>query len=228
MSKQTLVVNLFAGPGAGKSTYAALLYGRLKQEGVNAELVPEYAKDLTWEERKEALANQPYVTAKQIWRIQRLVGKVDVVVTDSPILIGLVYPSEHCTPAWERYVVETHTTLDSLNLFLVRNDHFHRYLEAGRSQTQRQAETKDGEINDMLNRLGVGIYYAHVHEDTLEFIFQTVMAEIARRDGAKALPLCPGCEHEVTEGPPPSDLSGRAWHLNCAKRALSQYNAELP
>lgn len=34
-----LVINVFAGPGAGKSTTAALVFGLLKSAGVNAELV---------------------------------------------------------------------------------------------------------------------------------------------------------------------------------------------
>lgn len=43
----TLVVNLFGGPGSGKSTGAAYVFARLKMLGYNAELVTEFAKDKT-------------------------------------------------------------------------------------------------------------------------------------------------------------------------------------
>lgn len=41
----TIVVNLFGVPGAGKSTGAAYIFYRLKINGINAELVTEFAKD---------------------------------------------------------------------------------------------------------------------------------------------------------------------------------------
>ena len=59
--------------------------------GVNTELVTEFAKDLTWEERKDALKNQLYVSGNQAFRLSRLNGKVDVVITDSPLPLGLFY-----------------------------------------------------------------------------------------------------------------------------------------
>lgn len=43
-----IVVNLYGGPGVGKSTGAAYVFARLKEAGVVAELVTEFAKDLTW------------------------------------------------------------------------------------------------------------------------------------------------------------------------------------
>lgn len=66
-----LVVNLFGGPGSGKSTCAAGVFTLLKLSGVNAELVTEYAKDLTWEKRHVTLANQHYIFGKQLQRLKR-------------------------------------------------------------------------------------------------------------------------------------------------------------
>ena len=51
--KDTLVVNLFAGPGAGKSTGAAYIFSMLKMAGIDTEYVNEYAKDKVWEDNKE-------------------------------------------------------------------------------------------------------------------------------------------------------------------------------
>lgn len=40
-----LVVNVFGVPGAGKSTGAAYIFSKLKMNGINAELITEFAKD---------------------------------------------------------------------------------------------------------------------------------------------------------------------------------------
>lgn len=55
-SKSTIVVNLFAGPGAGKSTGAAYIFAMLKMHGIDCELVTEFAKDKTWEHNSKALS----------------------------------------------------------------------------------------------------------------------------------------------------------------------------
>ena len=88
---RTLVVNFFAGPGAGKSTLAAGLFYKLKQRGINAELVREYAKELVWSGDYYTLSRQLVVSAEQYRRQCVLYGKVPVIVTDSPIILGCIY-----------------------------------------------------------------------------------------------------------------------------------------
>ena len=46
---KTIVINLFGAPGAGKSTGAAYIFALLKMAGIEAELVTEFAKDITRE-----------------------------------------------------------------------------------------------------------------------------------------------------------------------------------
>ena len=97
--KNTLLVNLYAGPGAGKSTGAAYIFAKLKMAGVDCEYVSEYAKDRVWQEDQFPLQHcQLYVTGKQCLKITRLLGKVDVVVTDSPIAIGAMYNKRKTIP----------------------------------------------------------------------------------------------------------------------------------
>ena len=88
---KTIVINLFAGPGCGKSTTASGVFSELKRIGVNCEYVQEYAKDLVWGKNFKALSNQIHVYGEQHNRIFRLKGEVDVIITDSPPVMGMVY-----------------------------------------------------------------------------------------------------------------------------------------
>ena len=90
-SMVTKFINIYGGPGSGKSTTAARLFGEMKVAGYDVELVTEVAKDLVWEGRTDTLSIQPYVTLKQYRNIMRLKDKVEYVITDSPIRLGLIY-----------------------------------------------------------------------------------------------------------------------------------------
>ena len=90
MSK-TIVVNLFGPPCAGKSTCAAYIFAALKMQGVNCELVTEYAKDKTWEHNNTAIACQEYVFGNQSYRMARCRDDVDVIITDSPLPLSIIY-----------------------------------------------------------------------------------------------------------------------------------------
>ena len=150
--KRPLVVNLFAGPGAGKSTGAAFLFGFLKLHKVNVELVTEFAKELAWEGDKEFMANnQVYITGQQIRRMNRLVGKVDVIITDSPIELGSLYTEDDTLKQlclsegrkWDR----------RLDFFVER---VKPYNPSGRNQTLEEAQKLDQQIRDTVpNMLSV-------------------------------------------------------------------------
>lgn len=56
----TLVVSLFGGPDADKSTLAHRLYADLAMAGRLVEYVPEFAKELVWRDRRDLRsASQP-------------------------------------------------------------------------------------------------------------------------------------------------------------------------
>lgn len=160
-----IVINLFGGPGVGKSTVAAGLFYRLKQAGFNAELVTEYAKDLTWESREEALQNQPSVLGEQHARLWRLRDKVDVVVTDSPLLLTVFYNQGRWTtlPALAE---ELHHSYESIN-FLLERDPDIPYDPRGRNQgTLSMAEEIDRGLEEMLRTRGIKFDFVPV-KDTL-------------------------------------------------------------
>lgn len=143
---KTLVLNLFAGPGAGKSTTAAGVFFELKTLGINCELVTEYAKDLVWEKRHSTFEDQIYLFAKQYHRIFRLLNRVSVVITDCPILLTPIYDYEK-RPTLEALVVEEHNKMWTYNAFIQRKKKFN---PKGRNHNEDEAKELDKHIMDIL------------------------------------------------------------------------------
>lgn len=141
------VINIFGGPGAGKSTTAAGLFFEMKKRQIEVELVTEYAKDMTWEKRHNVLSDQLYILAKQNRRVQRLAGQVEWVITDSPLLLGLVYKTENYFSTFDDFVMEVFNGYDNHN-FLIGRDF--EYQAAGRNQTLEQAVEVDSMMKNML------------------------------------------------------------------------------
>lgn len=146
-----LVVNIFAGPGTGKSTCASLLFGKLKVAGINAEYVSEFAKDLTWEGRSKALECQPYIMAKQLWKLHRLQGQVEVAITDSPLMLAHVYGARAYSKNFGAFVFDAHKKFDNLNFHLQRDPEAHPFNPKGRSQDEEEAKQIDTDIFWMLS-----------------------------------------------------------------------------
>lgn len=153
-----LIVALYGGPGTGKSTTAAIVFGILKQKGYSVELVHEVAKDFTWEERWQTLTHQPYVVAKQLRNYDRCYGKVDVIVTDTSSLLGLIYMGSELPPevahAFRSWVVADWKARRTLNVFLHR-DPSRPYDTAGRKESLAEAQVIDSRTLGLLYALSV-------------------------------------------------------------------------
>jgi guanylate kinase len=136
----TLVVNLFAPPGSGKSTTAAGIFYLLKIKGLNCELVSEYAKDKTWEESFNVLNNQLYLLGKQHHRLFRLLNKVDVIITDSPLFMQQIYTKDNVLDDFIKYEF---SKFNNLNFYINR---VKPYNPKGRNQTENESDVLGGEI----------------------------------------------------------------------------------
>ena len=142
---KTHLVNLYGGPGSGKSTIAAHIFAMLKHGGVNAEYVQEYAKDLVWADTPATLDYPIALFGEQHTRIARLWGKVDVIVTDSPILLCAYYAGTvervYNSPQFQALALAEHARFaPSLNVWIRRTK---PYEPAGRVQSESQAHRVD-------------------------------------------------------------------------------------
>lgn len=142
-----LIINLYGGPGTGKSSLAAGLFSELKWRGRTTEMALEFAKDKVWERSTAVLNNQIYIFGKQHHRIWRLRDQVEVVVTDSPLLLSLIYGAENTSKQFHELVLHEHRELRNLNVFLER---LKAYNPKGRLQTEEEAKNIDGRVRSML------------------------------------------------------------------------------
>lgn len=167
--KQTLVINLIGGPGSGKSTCASGIFYQLKKLGINCELALEFAKDKVWEESIKILDDQLYVFGKQYHKLFRLNGKVDVIITDSPLLISILYnktPSEY----FNKLVIEQYHTFNNLLFFINRAEN---YQTEGRLQTKEESEGLDNIIKEILQDNNIS-YDEIACENAVEHIVNVV------------------------------------------------------
>lgn len=172
MSKNTITVNLLAGPGSGKSTIAAGLFHELKMKSFECELVTEFAKYLTWEENFTALEHQYYVTAKQMHREYVVHGKVDVLITDSPTIIGLLYykePNVEIKTHFENFVVSSFKSKRNLNFFLERKK---KYNPNGRNQTEEEAIKIDEVTKQLLTNWNIPFETIPGQKESIDYIIQ--------------------------------------------------------
>ena len=173
-NKKTLVVNLYGGPGTGKSTNAAGLFHRLKTMGIDCEMVREYAKDLVWEERTVEFGNQISILGKQIKRIESLIGKVDTIITDSPVLLSGYYNNFYNKDAFDKIMLETQKRYNSLDIFLVRKK---KYNPNGRNQTKEQAEEIDGGVRNYLDKLNIPYEVVDADDKCIDRLVELVKAK---------------------------------------------------
>lgn len=136
--QKPVVINLAGAPGAGKSTGAAKLFCELKMLGINCELVGEFAKDKTWEHNSTALSCQEYVFGKQSYRLARCRNEVDVIITDSPLPLTLIYNSnEAIAKPLEELVMAVFNSYENINFFINRTK---PYNPKGRNQTAEESD----------------------------------------------------------------------------------------
>lgn len=147
----TVVVNMFAGPGAGKTTCAWEIASALKKRGRVVEYVSEVAKEYVWDENTEMLdgsiKNQRSLFEEQDRRVQRLMGKVEVIVTDSPILLNAIYLKEK-NADFNNEVINRFKKQRNFNVFVERGK---KYEKEGRIHNYEESLNIDKQIQDLLS-----------------------------------------------------------------------------
>lgn len=166
--RNTIVINLFGGPGSGKSTTAAGLFYFFKLFGLSCELCTEWIKECVYEGRKEPFDNQIYTFAKQHKRLLDLENKVDFIITDSPILLSSVYGQHvHEKEQFDEFVLLQYMKFHNYDVFLQRPTNFE---ESGRVHNKETSIQKDREIRNLLKSYGITYNYIETSVNTISEI----------------------------------------------------------
>ena len=146
------LINLFGSPGAGKSTGAAYISAKLKMRGIEAELITEHAKDKVWENSLDVLKNQLYIVGQQSLRTTRLDGKVEVAVTDSPLMLSILYREHFLYPEFDNLIYKVFSSYDNINYFIERDK---PYNPKGRLQSEKESDELSLRTIQMLDKYNI-------------------------------------------------------------------------
>ena len=151
------IINLFGGPGIGKSTQASGLFTEMKKHHMRVEYTYEFPKEVAWEGNVSQLRDQFFITANQHRNISRLYGKVDYIIVDSPIVLGCFYEQRYGNdyPAsfygmsgLSNFLWKLFKQYDNINILLKRNNE--TYDPNGRLQNLQEAQEIDEDIRQTL------------------------------------------------------------------------------
>jgi len=166
MSKTIRRICLFSGPGAGKSTLAARIFAEMKMLHYQVEHVTEYIKMWSYQNRFPVSFDQCYVFGHQLHREDDMLKHVQLVVTDSPMLLNVGYAKYYNCPFWESLLAITklfESTFPSLNFFLPRRTDF---KAEGRYQGLEESIKIDSYMKNMMVQ---HLDQSHCHYDISDF-----------------------------------------------------------
>lgn len=145
-----LVINMYGGPGRGKSTTAYKLIGLLKHNDYKSELVTEYVKHSAYIGNNFEIQDQIFLLAQHNHRLRILEQQVDIIVTDGSLLNTLAYCTRDDQKVERDLSMELYNRYDNIGFIVPRKTNYMRY---GRSQTKEEAMDLDTKIFDAISYL---------------------------------------------------------------------------
>ena len=176
---RTVLINLYGGPGSGKSTVAAALFYFLKRKGYVAEIITEYAKEYAWKGEPITPAVQIDLLEKEFLRIYRRLGKVQYIITDTPLHIAGYYA---CTMGLMDVTLWylrrlNNLVMNQIHIPLVRPK---AYDSLGRFENEEEAIALDTKQIEFLKATGYsGVIYSRqkIDEQSLLSLVDKILME---------------------------------------------------
>ena len=184
-------VNVFGGPGSGKSTMAYAVAAELKARGYTAECVGEVAKDCIYDAARGdqeaarlldgSVESQEELYRRQSARERRLDGLVQFVVADSPSILGLAYLSgdadEDRAARLASLAQDEFDAQESVNVIVAREG---AYDPRARIHGEEEAARIDAGVRALVDRATSGRYEIVGHGDAGKVADMAVARERGR------------------------------------------------
>jgi hypothetical protein len=174
------LINLFGGPGIGKSGIAAGITYKMKKKHIKVNNPYEFPKKLAWDNNIPAISDQLYVFANQHRGIAECYGKVDYIVIDSPILFSTIYhryytkgyPAEMYGKVFHDMVIDLHRRYSSINILLERGVTIHNDDE--RFQNYKQSVEIDTLCKNVLDETKSPYHTVKVGDNSVKDIMKII------------------------------------------------------
>lgn len=173
-------INIFAGPGTGKSTAAAYLFYKFKKDFTldkpTPEYVQEYIKEWAWQKRSATGFDQIHIFGKQILKEETVLKNDNTfVITDSPIFLQTVYAHEDIKNHLRALNFLYDEQYPPINILLHKSSD-KVYNPNGRFQTKEEAEiVHDKIVYDLYT------YYKNIiefREDNLDNLYSIIKSRL--------------------------------------------------
>lgn len=178
-----ILVNLWGGPGSGKTTLAYYLTYRFKVDGFLAEFVGETARESHIYNSAfgavppQLLDNQVLVAAQQYERILRLKRHgVEIAISDSPLLMSLMYCRNEKHRHWlDPLLGELDREFNTLTVFVNRSLGYYK-PESRVQKTEQEAIEFDIRARALCERIDCE---AHWHDEWI--VYNRLLAKVNAR-----------------------------------------------
>ena len=180
---QTKIINFFGGPSTGKTTQSSSLFSLMKKMGHSVELTYEFPKILAWDNNLDTIKDQFYVTANQHRNISRLYGKVEYIIVDSPIILGLIYkkwydndinayPSNFYDETYDNFIISLFKKYNNLNIYLKRGEN--AFENHGRFQNYQESVAIDEKIKKLLLDNNISFTELSINSSIVDEIYKII------------------------------------------------------
>lgn len=187
--RTALILNLFGGPGIGKTTLAARIFAELKARNIEAACPEEYAKIAIWQGRSYVLDNQLILLGRTWDTITSLADKVDVIILDSPVLLCSHYAGHAEPEHFHQTVLDYHRRHERMNILLKRAPGMD-YSTSGRRETSQQAIAIDAQIQELLAGSNESFIDVQTGSDGVFRLIQQVADIVFTRKNAQFSKVC--------------------------------------
>lgn len=178
-SEKSWMINLFAGPGAGKGKAARKIVEALKGNGIAAAYVPGPQKEILKKEPKQldgTIKTQKKLYGLQKQKIKKEAEVSKVIVTDSPLSIYPLYVKKPDI-GFSKEVIKDFRKDQNFNIYLEREPEYQR---GERKESLRESEDLDLSIWQMLKHFQIPFMISN--QETLGQTIKEVEKQISEAE----------------------------------------------